>query len=242
LAYPLFCGLNSLVLVVKILLFSHFYNKVGKDKLRRFAEIDTFSNVFQMDGGKPLKGKWANDFFKNSNPVVVELACGKGEYTVNLAQMFPEKNFIGVDYKGNRIWRGAKTALEDGVNNVAFLRIQIENLIDYFNENEVDEIWITFPDPQPQLSREKKRLTSDRFLNMYRQLLRPGGYINLKTDNDGFYAFTAEKVAELGLNLHIKTEDLYHSEFADEVLSIKTYYEKKYLLHNKNINYIKFSF
>lgn len=196
----------------------------------------------QMDAGKPLKGKWGVDFFKNDNPIVVELACGKGEYTVNLAQMFPEKNFIGVDYKGNRIWRGAKTAIEEDVTNVAFLRIQIENLIEYFTDNEVDEIWITFPDPQPQLSREKKRLTSDRFLNMYRQILRPGGYINLKTDNDGFYNFTVEQVAKLGLTTHVKTEDLYHSEFADEVLSIKTYYEKKYLLHNKNINYIKFSF
>ena len=196
----------------------------------------------QMDAGKPLKGKWGVDFFKNDNPIVVELACGKGEYTVNLAQMFPEKNFIGVDYKGNRIWRGAKTAIEEGVKNVAFLRIQIENLIEYFTDNEVDEIWITFPDPQPQLSREKKRLTSDRFLNMYRQILRPGGYINLKTDNDGFYNFTVEQVAKLELTTHVKTEDLYHSEFADEVLSIKTYYEKKYLLHNKNINYIKFSF
>lgn len=215
---------------------------MGKDKLRRFAEIDTFSNVFQMDGGKPLKGNWAKGFFKNDNPVVVELACGKGEYTVNLAQMFPGKNFIGVDYKGNRIWRGAKTAIEDGVPNVAFLRIQIENLIDYFEENEVSEIWITFPDPQPQLSREKKRLTSDRFLNMYRVILTPGGYINLKTDNDGFYEYTAGKVQELGLNEHVNTADLYHSEFADEVLSIKTYYEKKYLLHNKNINYLKFSF
>jgi tRNA (guanine-N7-)-methyltransferase len=215
---------------------------VGKDKIRRFAEIDTFSNVFQMDGGKPLKGNWAKGFFKNDNPVVVELACGKGEYTVNLAQMFPGKNFIGVDYKGNRIWRGAKTAIEDGVPNVAFLRIQIENLIDYFEENEVSEIWITFPDPQPQLSREKKRLTSDRFLNMYRVILTPGGYINLKTDNDGFYEYTASKVQELGLNEHVNTADLYHSEFADEVLSIKTYYEKKYLLHNKNINYLKFSF
>ncbi|MBD1393845.1 tRNA (guanosine(46)-N7)-methyltransferase TrmB [Mucilaginibacter glaciei] len=215
---------------------------MGKDKLKRFAEIDTFSNVFQMDGGKPLKGKWATGFFNNTNPVVVELACGKGEYTVNLAQMFPDKNFIGVDYKGNRIWRGAKTAIEEGVANVAFLRIQIENLIDYFVENEVDEIWITFPDPQPQISREKKRLTSDRFLNMYRQILRPGGFMNLKTDNDGFYAFTVEQTEKLNLPVHVKTEDLYHSEFADEVLSIKTYYEKKYLAHNKNINYIKFSF
>ncbi|MFD0795096.1 tRNA (guanosine(46)-N7)-methyltransferase TrmB [Mucilaginibacter litoreus] len=215
---------------------------MGKDKLRRFAEIQTFDNVLQLDAGKPLKGNWAAGFFKNSNPVVLELACGKGEYTVNLARMFPGKNFIGIDYKGNRIWRGAKTALEDGVSNVGFLRIQIENLLDYFAEGEVDEIWITFPDPQPQLSREKKRLTSPRFLEKYKVVLKPGGFVNLKTDNDGLHAYTAEKVEELGLNLHVKTEDLYHSEYADEVLSIKTYYEKKYLEHNKNINYIKFSF
>lgn len=195
-----------------------------------------------MDAGKPYKGEWASEFFKNNNPVVLELACGKGEYTVNLAVLFPNKNFIGVDYKGNRIWRGAKTALEDGVNNVAFLRIQIENLVDYFAPGEVDEIWITFPDPQPQLSREKKRLTSPRFMKMYKQILRPGAYINLKTDNDAFHAYTVGQIDEQKLNLHVRTEDLYHSEHADEVLSIKTYYEKKYLKHNKNINYLKFSF
>jgi len=215
---------------------------VGKDKLRRFAEIDTFSNVLQLDAGKPFKGSWAADFFKNNNPVVLELACGKGEYTVNLAQLFPGKNFIGIDYKGNRIWRGAKTALEENVPNVGFLRIQIENIVDYFAPGEVDEIWITFPDPQPQLSREKKRLTSPRFLDKYKQFLKPGAFINLKTDNDDFYAYTAEKIAELNLGLHIKTQDLYHSPYADEVLSIKTYYEKKYLKDNKNINYLKFSF
>lgn len=215
---------------------------MGKDKLRRFAEIETFSNVLQLDAGKAFKGEWDTGFFKNENPVVLELACGKGEYTVNLAVLFPDKNFIGIDYKGNRIWRGAKTALEDGVNNVAFLRMQIEHLIDYFAPGEVDEIWITFPDPQPQLSREKKRLTSPRFLTMYRQILKPGGFINLKTDNDGLHTYTADKIAELNLNLHTKTEDLYNSEHADEVLSIKTYYEKKYLKHNKNINYLKFSF
>jgi tRNA (guanine-N7-)-methyltransferase len=215
---------------------------MGKDKIRRFAEIETFDNVLQLDAGKPFKGNWATGFFKNDNPVVLELACGKGEYTVNLATMFPGKNFIGIDYKGNRIWRGAKTALEDGVHNVAFLRIQIENLTDYFAPGEVDEIWITFPDPQPQLSREKKRLTSPRFLDKYRVLLKLGGCVNLKTDNDGLHAYTAEKIAELNLPLHTKTEDLYRSEFADEVLSIKTYYEKKYLQHNKNINYLKFSF
>jgi len=214
---------------------------VGKDKLRRFAEIETFSNVVQMEAGKPFKGEWAKEFFKNSNPVVLELACGKGEYTVNLAQLFPEKNFIGIDYKGNRIWRGAKTAVEESIPNVGFLRIQIENLVDYFGENEIDEIWITFPDPQPQISREKKRLTSSRFLNLYKQMLKPGGFINLKTDNDGLHAYTAEKIEELGLPLHIKTEDLYHSPYADEVLNIKTYYEKKYLKDNKNINYLKYS-
>ena len=215
---------------------------MGKDKLRRFAEISTFSNVVQLDAGKPFKGKWASEFFKNENPVVLELACGKGEYTVNLGRLFPQKNFIGIDYKGNRIWRGAKTALEDGVNNVGFLRIQIETILDYLGEGEIDEIWITFPDPQPQISREKKRLTSPRFLEKYKQILRPEGPINLKTDNDDLHAYTAEKIGELGLKLHVKTEDLYNSEFADEVLSIKTYYEKKYLQDNKNINYLKFSF
>lgn len=215
---------------------------MGKDKLRRFAEIETFSNVMQLDAGKPLKGNWAKDFFKNGNPVVLELACGKGEYSVNLAKMFPDKNFIGIDYKGNRIWRGAKTALEEGVNNVGFLRIQIENLLDYFAPGEVDEIWITFPDPQPQLSREKKRLTSPRFLQKYKELLKPGGYVNIKTDNDGLHAYTAEKIEELGLLLSVRTENLYHSPYVTEVLSIKTYYEKKYLADNKNINYLKFSF
>lgn len=215
---------------------------MGKDKLRRFAEIETFANVYQLEEGKPLKGNWAKEHFKNDNPVVLELACGKGEYTVNLAQLFPDKNFIGVDYKGNRIWRGAKTGIEEGINNVAFLRIQIENLLDYFGDGEIDEIWITFPDPQPQDSREKKRLTFPAFLNRYKQALKQGGKVNLKTDNDQLYAYTCEKVEELGLKVHKNTDHLYTSEFADEVLSIKTYYEKKYLLHDKNINYIQFSF
>lgn len=215
---------------------------MGKDKLRRFAEIETFANVYQLEEGKPLKGNWAKEHFKNDNPVVLELACGKGEYTVNLAQLFPDKNFIGVDYKGNRIWRGAKTGIEEGINNVAFLRIQIENLLDYFGDGEIDEIWITFPDPQPQDSREKKRLTFPAFLNRYKQALKQGGKVNLKTDNDQLYAYTCEKVEELGLKIHKNTDHLYTSEFADEVLSIKTYYEKKYLLHDKNINYIQFSF
>ena len=215
---------------------------MGKDKLRRFAEIDTFANVFQLEEGKPLKGNWTNTNFKNANPLVLELACGKGEYAVNLAQLFPNKNFIGIDYKGNRIWRGAKTALEEKIENVAFLRIQIENLPDYFSEGELDEIWITFPDPQPQLSREKKRLTAPRFLDKYKPLLKTGGRINLKTDNDQLYLYTCEKVEELGLIVHKQTNHLYTSDIITEELSIKTYYEKKYLLHDKNINYIQFSF
>ncbi|MCJ8210487.1 tRNA (guanosine(46)-N7)-methyltransferase TrmB [Mucilaginibacter sp. RS28] len=215
---------------------------MGKDKLKRFAEIETFPNVVQLEAGKPYQGKWAKEFFKNENPVVLELACGKGEYTVNLARLFPEKNFIGIDYKGNRIWRGAKTAVEENIPNVAFLRIQIETILDYFGEGEIDEIWITFPDPQPQISREKKRLTFPRFLDKYKHILKPGGLVNLKTDNDDLHAYTAEKIEELKLKLHVKTEDLYHSPFANEVLSIKTYYERIYLKDNKNINYLQFSF
>jgi tRNA (guanine-N7-)-methyltransferase len=214
---------------------------VGKDKLRKFAEIDTFPNVYQMEAGKALKGNWASGHFKNSNPIVLELACGKGEYAVSLAKMFPDKNFIGVDLKGNRIWRGARTGVDEGIDNLAFLRIQIEDIVDFFGENEVDEIWITFPDPQPQDSREKKRLTYPGFLDRYRNFLKPGGKINLKTDNDGLYAYTVEKVEELGLPTYKKTDQLYHSEYYDEVLKIKTHYERIYLKHNKNINYIQFS-
>ncbi len=215
---------------------------MGKDKLRKFAEIETFANVYELDAGKSLKGKWSKMHFKNDAPLVLELACGKGEYTVNLAQLFPEKNFIGIDYKGNRIWRGAKTAIEESIHNVAFLRIQIEHILDYFDADEVSEIWITFPDPQPQISREKKRLTAPRFLEKYKVILQESSPINLKTDNDDFYAFTLETIEQLGLKLHVRTEDLYRSDLVDEVLAIKTYYEKKYLAHDKNINYVRFSF
>ncbi len=215
---------------------------MGKDKLRRFAEIATFDNVLQLEEGKRLKGNWSKTLFKNDQPLVLELACGKGEYTVNMARLFPDKNFVGVDYKGNRIWRGAKTAIEEQIPNVAFLRIQIENILDYFEAGEVSEIWITFPDPQPQISREKKRLTAPRFLEMYKIILKPEASIHLKTDNDALHAYTLETIEKQNLNLDICTTDLYHSEFVTDVLSIKTYYEKKYLASNKNINYLKFSF
>lgn len=215
---------------------------MGKDKLRKFAEIATFENVVELEAGQVYKGKWASDFFKNDKPVILELACGKGEYTVNLAKLFPEKNFIGIDYKGNRIWRGAKTALEDGTRNVGFLRIQIETILEYFEAGEISEIWITFPDPQPQESREKKRLTNPKFLERYKFILRENGIMHLKTDNDGFYAYTLEQIDALNLTKHKETTDLYKSDLVDEVLSIKTYYERKYLADNKNINYVQFEF
>jgi len=215
---------------------------MGKDKLRKFTEIGAFENVYQLEEGLANKGLWAKSHFKNDHPIVLELACGKGEYSVNMAKAFPDTNFIGIDYKGNRIWRGAKTALEEGVSNVAFLRIQIEDILSYFDLDEVSEIWITFPDPQPQVGREKKRLTSDRFLDIYRGLLKQDGFMHLKTDNDGLYQYTLEKVADRGDEILLSTQDLYNSEILNDTLSIKTYYEKKYLLVNKNINYLKWRF
>ena len=215
---------------------------MGKDKLRKFAEVSTFKNVVQLDAGKEYKGKWGQEFFKNDKPLILELACGKGEYTVNLAKLFPEKIFIGIDYKGNRIWRGAKTALEEGIDNVGFLRIQIETILEHFEKGEVSEIWITFPDPQPQDSREKKRLTNPVFLERYKEILVPQGIMHLKTDNDGFFAYTLEQIELQSLPVLKETKDLYHSDLVDEVLSIKTYYEKKYLAEDKNINYVQWKF
>jgi tRNA (guanine-N7-)-methyltransferase len=215
---------------------------MGKDKLRKFAEIDTFKNVHQLEDGKAYKGNWAKQHFGNEKPIVLELACGKGEYSVNMAKHFPNKNFIGIDSKGNRIWRGAKTALEEGIENVAFLRIQIEHILDFFAEDEVSEIWITFPDPQPQISREKKRLTFPKFLERYQIILKPSGIMHLKTDNDQLHHYTVGVLDELKFNIHAKTEDLYHSDLLDDILQIKTYYEKKYLSIGKSINYLKWSF
>ncbi len=215
---------------------------MGKDKLRKFAEVSTFKNVVQLDAGKEYKGKWGQEFFRNDKPLILELACGKGEYTVNLAKLFPDKNFIGIDYKGNRIWRGAKTALEEGIDNVGFLRIQIETILEHFEKGEVSEIWITFPDPQPQDSREKKRLTNPVFLERYKEILVPQGIMHLKTDNDGFFAYTLEQIELQSLPVLKETKDLYHSDLVDEVLSIKTYYEKKYLAEDKNINYVQWKF
>jgi tRNA (guanine-N7-)-methyltransferase len=215
---------------------------VAKRKLQRFTEIGTFSNVKQLEEGKPLKGCWAKEFFKNDQPIVIELACGKGEYSVNLARKFPEKNFIGIDYKGNRLWVGAKMAIDEQLTNVGFLRIQIQNIMDYFEAGEIDEIWLTFPDPQAQSPLERKRLTNPMFLGKYKTVLKSDGLMHLKTDNDGFYDYTLEKIMELKLPVLQQTTNVYNDFPNDDILSIKTHYERLYLQKGKNINYLNFKF
>ncbi len=215
---------------------------MAKRKLQRFAEIGTFENVKQLEEGKEYKGQWAKAFFKNNHPVVLELACGKGEYSVNLARKFPNRNFVGIDYKGNRLWVGAKMAIDEGINNVGFLRIQIQNILDYFEAGEIDEIWLTFPDPQAQSPLERKRLTNPTFLQKYKTVLKEGGVMHLKTDNDGFFEYTLEKLSEQNLRPIQQTTDIYRNHPNDEILAIKTHYERIYLAKDKNINYVKFVF
>ncbi|MEO5911349.1 MAG: tRNA (guanosine(46)-N7)-methyltransferase TrmB [Pelobium sp.] len=215
---------------------------MAKRKLQRFKEIGNFKNVKELEEGKPFRGVWAKEFFKNSNPIILELACGKGEYSFNLGKKYPDKNFIGIDYKGNRLWVGAKMALDEGINNVGFLRIQIQQIMDYFEAGEIDEIWITFPDPQAQSPLERKRLSNPTFLEKYKTVLKPEGMMHLKTDNDGFYEYTLEKISELNLPILQKTTDVYQDYPNDEILSIKTHYERIYLQKGKNINYVKFKF
>ena len=211
---------------------------MAQKKLERFAAIKTFSNVLEYPAG--MKGKWQN-FFKNENPVILELACGRGEYTVGLSQLHPDKNFIGVDVKGNRMFIGAKKCLAESLNNAAFLRTQIEKLTDYFNPDEVDEIWITFPDPQLRISKAKKRLTHPRFLRLYQQILNPGGFIHLKTDSPDLYLFT-KKVAELyDLTIVDNMDNVYSESFIKEELKIKTHYESLDIAQSKKIHYLKFT-
>ena len=179
---------------------------MAQKKLKRFGEIKTFSNVLEYP--ENIKGKW-KDFFKNDNEIVLELACGKGEYATGLAQLYPHKNFIGVDIKGNRLWVGAKFALENKLNNVAFLRTQIDKLTNYFAPDEVSEIWITFPDPQLRMSKAKKRLTHPRFLRLYQQILKAGGKIHLKTDSPDLYNFTKTVIELYGLTIITNCENVY---------------------------------
>lgn len=210
---------------------------MGKNKLARFAEMETFPNTYQFP--ENIKGNWRKDIFRNDHPIVLELACGRGEYTVGMARLFPEKNFIGVDIKGSRIWRGAKTCVEENLHNGAFLRIYIENIENYFEKDEVDEIWITFPDPHPPLGKAKKRLTSARFLKVYSHFLKPGGTINLKTDDQPLYAFTVETANELGMEILDQSDNVYATHAGDPLLQIKTTYELRWLSEGKLIHYVK---
>lgn len=219
----------------------------SKNKLKRFRENETFNNVFQptradlVEASYHLKGQWREKVFKNENPLVLELGCGKGEYTVGLAQRYPDKNFVGIDIKGARFWRGAKTAIEDNIPNAAFMRTQIE-LIEYaFAKHEVNEIWITFPDPQIKYKRTKHRLTNADFLNKYKTILKPEGTVNLKTDSEFMHGYTLGLLHGAGHEVLYANHDVYHQEGSpDEVTGIQTFYENQYLEHNKPITYIKF--
>ena len=228
--------------------FAQNYLEVGsKNKLKRFKENETFTNVFQPTREEvvgdqfPLKGKWSSDFFKNDNPIVLELGCGKGEYSVGLAERFPEKNFIGIDIKGARFWRGAKTAVESCMNNVAFVRTQIELINHIFAENEVSEIWITFPDPQIKYKRTKHRMTNAEFLERYKKILKPSGLMHLKTDSEFMHGYTLGLLHGLGHEVIYANHNIYKNEGAPvEVTGIQTFYESQYLEVNKPITYIKF--
>lgn len=218
----------------------------SKNKLKRFRENETFSNVVQPERALltasdfSLKGRWRSDFFKNNNPLILELGCGKGEYTVHLAKQNPNINYIGIDIKGARFWRGAKTASEEGLENVGFLRTQIELLTHCFAPNEVNEIWITFPDPQLKYKRTKHRLTNPDFLMKYKTVLQPKGVLHLKTDSEFLFGYTLGTLEGLGEILYAH-HDIYNNSSAPlEAIGIQTFYEKQYLEVKKPITYIKF--
>lgn len=218
----------------------------SKNKLKRFRENETFGNVFQPSREEvivnlPQKGKWASEVFKNNNPIVLELGCGKGEYTVELARRFPKTNFIGIDIKGARFWRGAKTAVEEGLTNVAFLRTQIELIEFAFEKGEVSEIWITFPDPQIKYKRTKHRLTNTEFLQRYKRILTDDGIVNLKTDSEFMHGYTLGLLHGEGHEVLYANHHVYKNEGAPSVVTeIQTFYESQYLEQNKAITYIQF--
>ena len=218
-----------------------------KRKLERFAELIHFENVIQpkqddyIFGTYKYKGKWASEFFYNSNPVVLELGCGKGEYTVNLAEKYPDTNFIGLDKKGARLWRGGKTSKENEMSNVAFIRTRIEQLELIFSPDEVDEIWITFPEPQP--SKERKRFTSPQFIERFRKIMKPDGIIHLKTDSDLFYNFTLRIIKDDGHDLLYENDDLYSNPDdlrIKDVIAVQTFYEKIWLAKGFKIKYLEY--
>ncbi len=219
----------------------------SKNKLKRFKENEAFINVIQperddiLEGVFMWKGKW-NRYFKNENPIVLELGCGKGEYCINLARRYPDRNFIGIDIKGARFWRGAKTALEENLENVAFLRTQIELIDRLFDKDEVDEIWITFPDPQIKYKRTKHRLTNPDFLSKYKRILKPEGFVHLKTDSEFLHGYTLGLLKGLDMEVLYAHHDVYKNMYTPkDVTEIQTFYEKQYLEQGKPITYIKFT-
>ncbi len=220
---------------------------MGKNKLKKFEENKTFAHLFQptiehvIKNDFPLKRKWKTSFFKNDNSLVLELGCGKGEYTVEMARSYPEKNFIGVDIKGARLWKGASEVAKEKIKNAAFIRTRIELIESFFSENEVDEIWITFPDPQLKKRRAKKRLTSSNFINRYLSFLRRGGLIHLKTDSDALYDYTLALLQYNKIPLIRETRDVYHDKLAGDALSVQTHYEKIWISRGIPIKYLVFS-
>ena len=211
---------------------------MGKGKLVKWELMKSFSNVIEKDN--QFKGNWAKSFFKNENPIVVELACGKGDYAIGMAKLFPEKNFIGIDIKGNRLVTGANTAKSEGLYNVGFLRTQIDHLEDYFEKGEISEIWITFPDPFPRKGDIKKRLTSKKFIEIYRKILFPKTTVNLKTDSQLLYEFTKETIESERLTTIRDFPDVYKMGKNEELFGIQTYYEKMHILDNRTIHFISF--
>lgn len=219
---------------------------MGRSKLERFSDIERFENVFeytdyQDSSSEKPKGRWKQEVFGNDNPITLELACGKGEYTLFLSKQFPEINVVGVDIKGARIWKGARQALKESHSNVHFLRVYIDHLHEYFGSDEVDDIWITFPDPYPKGSDRNKRLTSPKFLKIYQQFLRPGGSVRLKTDNDQLFGYTRRVLEKNNCEVMKVVEDIYHECPNDEVLIHKTYFERKHLKKGRTISYLQFS-
>lgn len=214
-----------------------------KNKLERFAENETFPHLFQpgfealQSGEFDMKGRW-HDFFKNDHPITLELGCGKGEYTLTLASRYPQNNYVGVDIKGARIWRGAKTSFDEGHKNVAFVRMRIDSILNAFGPQEISGIWITFPDPQPK--KDRKKLTSPLFLNRYAQLLKPDSILHLKTDNLAFFEYTLETIASEGHQLLMHTFDLYNSNLNEDVMLTQTHYEKLFLAEDIPIKYLRF--
>jgi tRNA (guanine-N7-)-methyltransferase len=216
-----------------------------KRKLERFKIIEERANVIEPSkiAYKEIKGKWKQDYFKNENPITLELACGRGEYTVGLGKIFPDRNYIGVDIKGDRIWKGSTFAVENNLSNVAFLRTHILMIYNFFEAGEVDEIWLTFPDPRPTKRDIKRRLTSPRFLEMYKVLTRPGSYIRLKTDNTKLYEYTLEEMmARQDITDLQYTDNLYESNLRPECFDIKTRYEEEFAAKGEKIKYLRFKF